>query len=267
MKTWLKKFLYSLLAFVLFLLVWYGTVRINAKVYPVKIYELDLPGVQPQREDIQTLRVGAYNIAHGRGGQLGASNWQKRNRQELYQHLDQIASQIKTENLDVVILNEVDFCSAWSYHVNQAEYIARKAGYRYRLEQVNMDVAFPFYRFRFGNSMLSRYPIRHATFIKFPALSKKEDLLSGNHDGVYCEIDTPKGPVGFFPVHLEYRDESVRVMCVKKIHSLAKEMTLPVLAVGDFNSSLSGMPKSAYSKSGENAISYLLDQGGFISYL
>jgi len=73
-----------------------------------------------------------------------------------------------------VVLNEADFDATWSGGINQAQWIAKHAGYPYHVEQRNYDVSLPFFKPRFGNAILSRWPILDAEQIELPAVSKWE---------------------------------------------------------------------------------------------
>jgi len=213
------------------------------------------------------VRIGSYNIAHGRGGEFGATNWQKRSSQDLYRHLDLLVTQINNASLDILVLNEADFSSTWSQNVNQAEYLMEKCGFTHRSEQTNMLISIPFLNYIFGNAVLSKYPMESCSFINFPALSEREDLLAGDHDGIFCKIKTPAGDLGLFVVHLEYRNEDARVASGRILNDLSNNIEIPVVAVGDFNSSPTSAQKSMKSTKGENTIEYLLGEGGFTSYV
>jgi endonuclease/exonuclease/phosphatase family metal-dependent hydrolase len=213
------------------------------------------------------LKVASYNIAHGRGGKYGAKNRSHKTKAALVKHLDRIAAQIAAENPDVIVLNETDFSSAWSFNVDQAEYIGKKCGYPYIMEQKNMAVSFPFYHLSFGNAILSRYPIQNEKFIRWPRYSRLEDIFAGNHNGFYCELKLPSGPVGIFGIHLEYRSEAFRVRCAGMIAGMSAATHLPVVALGDFNSTPAGWPKAEFSDAGKNAMSYLFDEKGFVTCL
>lgn len=91
-----------------------------------------------------TLRIGAYNIAHGRGTADG--NWSGGDENERRGRLNAIAELITAADLDVVVLNEVDFAATWSYHVNQAAWIAEATEFPYWVEQRNLD-----FRFAYGS--------------------------------------------------------------------------------------------------------------------
>ena len=248
-------------------IIWYSVSRIKAVNAPVSVYSLNENVAEKEHYGSGRFKIASYNIAHGRGGEYGAENWSHKNENELLAHLDRIAEQIKTENPDVILLNETDFSSAWSFNINQAAYIGKKCGYPYILEQQNMAVSFPFYHLSFGNAMLSRYPIKNEEFIDFEPHSVLEDIFAGNHDAFFCELKLPSGPVGIFGIHFEYRSESIRVRCAEVIAEMCSKRDFPIIIFGDFNSTLPGLPNSEISENGKNAMSFLLDEKGFVSYL
>ena len=209
------------------------------------------------------LRVATYNIAHGRGGALGASNWTGRSRKRIVEHLRSIGNLIKEQRLDFIVLNEVDFSSAWSRHLNQARIIAEEAGFPYVAEQRSIDVAFPLVRFQFGNALLSKYPIADVEFVEFPPLSIREKRLAGNHDALLAVLDTPSGFLRVLAVHLEVRDEGTRVRCSERVGRIVEETCGPILVLGDFNSAPGGYPGHHTDERGRNAIDRLLLSGLF----
>lgn len=240
---------------------WYAYFRLMSRHNAVSLYRTGSHEVTSSPSESGRWTVGSFNIAHGRGPVKGDSNWQDRSRGELVAHLDAIAGQLREVGADIVVLNEADFASGWSFHLNQARHLARQAGYPHVAEQRNIDVSFPFYSFRFGNAILSRYPLRDVQFIEFPPFSRSEDLLVGNHDSLLAVADTPTGPVAILAVHLEYRSEAARVRCARQIIELGRAMPFPVIAAGDFNSTPAGFPGSQRTGSGQNAVSVLLEEG------
>lgn len=245
----------------------YSVSRIKTVTSPLSVYSNILNSKNKVSHDTRRLKVAAYNIAHGRGGKYGAKNWSHGTKDALLDHLDKISEQIKKENADLIVLNEVDFSSAWSFNINQAEYIAQKCGYSYRLEQKNMGVSVPFFSLYFGNAILSKFPIQNPKFIDFQPYSGLEDIFAGNHDAFFCELKVPTGIVGIFGIHFEYRSETVRVRCAKILAEMSSELKTPVIILGDFNSTPSNMAHSKVSENGKNAMSLLFDEKKFISYL
>jgi len=259
----------SLVISVLFVFVlgWYGISKYLSQEKSIQSYMISTPIISERSLNTPKLKIAAYNIAHGRGGISDAGNWQHNRKEDVLAHLDKIVRQINGENPDILILNETDFSSTWSFQVNQAAYIAEKCGFPYILEQVNMDISFPFYRFCFGNAVLSKYAITNEQFIEFKPYSTMEDVLAGSHHAAFCELKTPFGRVGLFAVHLEYRSEKIRFQCVESMADICSDKTFPILAAGDFNSTPIGFAKSIVTSDGQNAMSFLLDQAKFKSYL
>jgi len=56
--------------------------------------------------------------------------------------------------------------------VNQAAWTADRAGYPHYATQRNYDVSLPFFKMRFGNAVLSRWPIDRVQQVKLPHVAK-----------------------------------------------------------------------------------------------
>lgn len=209
-----------------------------------------------------SIRVATFNIAHARGGEFGASNWTGASKEEVRSRLARIARQVSDAGVDILVLNEVDFDASWSRSIDQAAEIARQAGFAYVVEQRNIDVTLPFRTFRFGNAILSRYPIEKARAVPFPPFSKLEAALAGNHDGLVAEVLAPIGRVRVAAVHLEYRSEDVRLRCARILKALAEEGPHPSIVMGDFNS-IPGFARKhpEYVPPPETAVDFLLGPG------
>lgn len=210
--------------------------------------------VQPPRsavKDSDSLRLACYNIAHGRG--LARSNWTGESAGQRLQRLDSIANLLHEVDADVVVLNEVDFNSSWSHGVNQARYLAEKAGYRYRVEQRNLDFHVLGWSWSFGNAILSRYPVG-AHVIDLPAYAFWEQVVAGKKRAVYCQVAHLRHPFGIVAAHLSHCSESVRVESAHRINRFVEPVSLPVVIAGDMNSSPTGFPLSRTTESGENAM-------------
>ena len=201
------------------------------------------------------LRIACYNIAHGRGTAL--TNWTGGNEAARLARLDQIADSLREMDADIVILNEVDFDSSWSGSVNQARYLAEHAGYQHRVEQRNLDFRVLVWKWRFGNAILSKYPIVNSEVLEFPGYSIAESIMAGKKRAVMGDIDLGDQTVRVVGVHLSHRSESVRVGSVLEIAKAARASELPVMVAGDMNSTPSGFPGSGEDQSGRNAIDVL----------
>jgi len=257
-----KIFAALLAASLLTVCLWYAQSRVFSKARAVSVFEIQVKQAPTFNKD--KIKVGSYNVAHGRGDGADADNWTGKPRAEILAHLKAMADQISKASVDIMVLNEIDFSSTWSKNIDQARVLAQEAGFPYVLEQNNFDVSFPFRSYKFGNAVLSKFPLASSRFIDFPPNSVKEDIFAGNHDGVLCKANTPFGELRILPVHLEYRSEETRVKCVSIIMKIEAEEPSPFIALGDFNSSPAAYP--AYPKhnktaAGENAIDLLLKSG------
>lgn len=204
------------------------------------------------------LRVGAYNIAHGRGSVADSSNFSDAS--ERKERLEAIGALLREQRLDVVVLNEVDFDSLWSAGENQAALLAKHAGLRYRVEQRNFDVGALGVGLRFGNAILSRFPLKECRLLDYPAYRGVEAVVVGKKRGVVCDVETPDGGVRVVAVHLSHRSEEVRLRAAEMLASLIDDEGLPVIAAGDFNSAPPMFPRAS-SVGGRTAISFLLERG------
>ncbi len=208
------KFTAKLIALIiLFIVLWYSIARFFSNQNALDTYVVS--STEFLTDPSATITVMTFNVAHGRGNKLGASNWQENGLDELKKHLEQIAIQIESSSPDIVVLNEVDFSSVWSFHFNQARFIAENTSLKYVVEQNNIDVSFPFFRYQFGNAVLSRYPLKDAAFVQHEPLSELENIFAGNHDAVYVTSATPLGDIGVFAIHLDYRSEETRLEAIK----------------------------------------------------
>lgn len=209
----------------------YGVGRVNADRNAIRIYTVkEVPAPPVSFEG--TLRLATFNIAHGRGTN-DTTNWS--NAEDRHERLLQI-SRLMREHADIVVLNEVDFDASWTAHENQAQFLARHAGYPHVMEQRNFDVSLPFYRLRFGNALLSRFPIRSAQFVKLPPRSDWENRLAGSKQGSLVDIQlNNEVTLRFFVTHLEWRDETTRSQSGEILSPLISESPLPFFCLGDFN--------------------------------
>ena len=209
----------------------------------------------PTEPSARELRVCCYNVAHGRG--LNVDNWTDDTKAERLERLDAIAKLLSKIDADVVALNEVDFSSSWSHGVNQAAYLAEKAGYRYHSEERNYDWRVVHYTWKFGNAILSKYPIKKADEVSYPSYQTWENWMAGKKRGLCCEIELGDSLVRVAAIHLSHRSEDVRVESARMLCELAKSGSSPLVIAGDFNSSPPEFALSATSARGENAVAIL----------
>jgi len=240
---------------------WFTVNRVVAPLSAVRVVTMRTPlSNAPKYEG--RLCIATYNIAHGRG--TADTNWQVGRKASQLQRLDAIARLIEDRGADIVVLNEVDFGSFWSSNVNQALYIAEKAGFPYLVEQRNYDTAVPFASLCWGNAVLSRHPVGNVSVVDFPAYSRWERVLAGHKKGLLCDIHlNGQISIRLLGVHLEHRSERTRVQAAEMIGEIVKASPIPLLAAGDFNSSPVGFPKTHPTAEGKTALTSLLSTEAF----
>lgn len=219
----------------------------------------EAPAAQEARSPADTLRILAWNLAHGRGDEGPGlfRNFRGGSEEERTARLARIAMVLRRVDADVVVLNEVDFDASWSGGLNQAEVLALAAGYPAGVEQRNYDVRLPFGTLSFGNAVLSRRPILDARWVEIPPHSRLEEAAVGAKEASVVRLSTGLGPLSVVPVHLEVRSQETRLAAVPVLDSLRLRATEPVVLAGDFNSSPPGWPGAAAS----TALSELLARG------
>jgi len=260
-----KSTLRLFLVLFVFTSIWYTMSRVGSESRAVNNYTVRPLQSQKDLPKRDYLNVAAFNIAHGRGAALNTSNWDGRSMPVDKQRLDSIAAILKELDLDIVVLNEVDFSTAWSHHINQAKYIAERAGFEHVVEQRNIDIGIPFFNFKFGNAVLSKHPVVEAHKVELQTYSKWEAALAGNKDAVCAVIDTPSGKIGVLAIHFEHRDAAHRLDSAKRIRRYSEKLEHAVVAMGDFNSAPIKHTTRTSEGDRNNAISYLLDETIFDS--
>ena len=258
-KRYRRYVLRGLLILVCIVVGWYVVNRIVSGANAVKV--IGTEGAQTQRAAFSgRLRIAAYNIAHGRG--TASSNWQLGQLDVHRERLRAIGRLLSDEKLDLVVLNEVDFDSVWSGHVNQAEVIGEEGGFPFRAEQREVDTAVPFVSVRFGNALLSRYPIIEAHRTGFGGDSIWRKVLGARKRALLCEIAlTSTQHISVLALHLPVRSERVRVQWARAIAALRGAADAPLVLAGDFNSTPVDFPCATLDPEGTTAMSVLFESG------
>ena len=229
-RCWLRWIALAFVAPIVFTLSW---TLMNRALAPARAVTSVANATNLAHPVSDRFRVAAWNIAHARGPD-GTNNWAG----PRDQRLNDIADLIATWDADVVVLNEVDFDCTWSGRQNQAAWIAKRAGYPYYATQRNYDVSLPFFRLRFGNAVLSRWPIARAQRVTLPHVAKWEALLIGRKDALHVTVERDDKPVDVLAVHLDVRGRQVRQNSVPHLSRFASEDQPPLIVAGDFNCKL-----------------------------
>ena len=211
------------------------------------------------------LSIVSFNIAHGRG--TANSNWAESSEPKR-KRITAIAERLKEIGAGIVVLNEVDFNSTWSGGQNQAAAIAKAAGYRYHLEQRNLDFGFIYGSWQFGNAILSHHPITDPQAINFPPEKNWEDWLVGCKRGILATVQlTPNKSIRVAAVHLEHRSERIRAAGAEMLLKLNDDKAAGrLILAGDFNSTPFGFPRSKQLDGASNALDLIFASKAFHCY-
>lgn len=249
-----------LLLFVVLTLAWWIVGRATAEGRKLSVRALATPTASlPDTGAVPELRILAWNLAHGRGdrGPGLLRNFKGGTAEERTARLARIAAVIARVDADVVVLNEVDFRSTWSDGLDQAEVLARAAGYPTWIQQTNYDIRLPFAAFWFGNAVLTRLPVEEVRWLEIPPHSRLEALAAGAKSASIVRLSTGAGSVSVVPVHLERRSGETRRAALPALEMLRDREKAPLVLAGDFNASPPGWPGAP----DRTVVGELLDRG------
>ena len=191
-------------------------------------------------EDQTIIKVMNYNIAHARGylSMYELSdydrNFEIRSEQEVTDSLDKISELVVKENIDILVLEEADFATTWSFNVDEAAYIGRKAGFSSVVEGLKWSLNLPWIRIRSGQAILSKYPVVSARVSKFGAETFWRSFVGGDSylDVVYSIRGKPVRVLG---THLESGDLAKREAEAMELIDASRSVALPLIVAGDMN--------------------------------
>lgn len=165
-----------------------------------------------------TLKVMTYNIHH--------ANPPSKAREGLID-VDAIAAVIKTQNPDLVGLQELDHNTKRSGNIDEAALIGQKTGMHYQFFR-----AIDYNGGEYGLAILSRYPILTSGKIDLPQVIKGEARILA-----YITINIPgKGKITFADTHLDAQHtDSNRVAQARRIADELGKRVGPVILTGDLN--------------------------------
>jgi endonuclease/exonuclease/phosphatase family metal-dependent hydrolase len=210
---------------------------------------LEFPEITPLADpNPSQTKVISYNIGYASGDKnnKGSILTEK----EITQNLDTIAQTIKTQNPDIVGLQEVDFKAKRSFDINQLEYIAQNAGLPYAAFVITWNkryMPWPYWppsihfgQVVSGQAVLSRYPIASQSLLTFDKPSENPfwynwfylDRIAQN-----LTIKLPNGAVNVWHIHLEAFKSKARLsQAIALSQAILKKITDKTILLGDFNS-------------------------------
>lgn len=108
-----------------------------------------------------TLRVLSYNLGFG-AGPMQHTLADEHPQSFFTANLDKFIDLVRTEDADIVLLQEVDLDSKRSWYMDQLEYIMERLGWGYAAPVVDWDMYFPFRKERKitkATAVISKFPI------------------------------------------------------------------------------------------------------------
>jgi endonuclease/exonuclease/phosphatase family metal-dependent hydrolase len=230
---------------------------VNESVHHSEINMIETDEMMDLPEHPFVLKILSYNIGflYGRGSE--GPGYEYRSKDYYEKSLNTISSEIKKWDVDIVCLQEIDFESERSHFIDQAAYIAKKAGFPY-VAQANSWVAhyipFPYWplknhfgRMKSGGAILSRYPLSHHSV---HLLSKPQsqpwwyNLFYLHRYFQQVTLSLGHKEIHLINLHLEAFDEVDRKKQLKKLIGIINSEQIDFVA-GDFNM----LPQSASKKS------------------
>lgn len=176
------------------------------------------PAITSQKSSSNELKIMSYNIHIGNPpSKPGLID------------MDAIIKAIRTENPDLVALQEVDVNTARSGKINQAEIIARKLGMNFFFAKaIDHDGG------DYGVCILSKFPVSETKIHRLTTVAG-----TGGEPRVLAtaRIQLTKGKyIRFGSTHLDAQSKPInRDVQIEEIKELARQETLPFIIAGDFN--------------------------------
>lgn len=160
--------------------------------------------------------------------------------------LEELAGFIKSQNPDVVALQEVDVKTnrPRAPHQNGKDFIT-ELGYRTGMLTAYVKTI-PHEGGYYGIGILSKYPFveTRRIMLPFPEGSKEQRAM------LYSNIELENGQLlSFVCTHLDYPSSSIRQAQVKALNEALKDNPYPMIVAGDFN----GRPDSPEISQGMSA--------------
>lgn len=208
-------------------------------------------------ETPSVIKIVTYNIGflYGKGSE--GSGYEHRDFSYYEKSLLKISNEMIQWDPDIVFLQEVDFDSSRSHYINQAKFIATKAGYPFVAEAISWDanyIPFPYFpvknnfgKMSSGGAILSKYPLSDHQF----TLLEKPHSQPWWYNLFYLHRYFQKVAVtigdkkfNLINLHLEAFDKANRKGQIEFLLKEIKNAKIDFIA-GDFNM----VPSSALKKS------------------
>lgn len=164
----------------------------------------------PETNELR-IRVATYNVKHF----------------TMTDHtFDAFAEEIEKNGVEVIGLQEVDYCTSRSNGINEAKQLAEKLGWYYKFSP-----ALAIKGGYFGHAILSKYPIESFDTVE---LSYQQGFNFESRSMGHVVIDVNGFKLNFLNTHLCHENEDNRIMQLKDIAAYVKNLDNFIIT-GDFN--------------------------------
>lgn len=257
----MKIVLLSLGSFILLLILFLAWASypwsLDRKVSQGEIVHLE-PDVMVNNEEFPTVvKALTWNLGFLYGDGSEGPGYEFREKEAYEEKLNTLVKEILEWSPDVIFFQEIDFESSRSHDINQAEYLATKAGYPYVAMAPSWEsnyIPFPYWplsrhfgRMKSGGAILSKYPIvsHEIELFEKPASQPWWYNLFYLHRYLQTvEIEVGEKRLKLINLHLEAFDKLDRKKQVEHLIEKIKDEKIHIVA-GDFNM----VPKSATKRS------------------
>ena len=211
------------------------------------------PSLKANESPHNPLKIATYNIQFGSG--IENIRREKNDKKSFKIRLDALVEVLKKIDADILFLQEVDFSSARSHNIDQAEYLARKAKYPYLAKA-------PHWKRRLLPHITGLSgPLNHGLCIlsKFPLIDNEAWVfdhpeeapfyvrwLYSPHGGQRATVVLGEKKIVLMNLHLEPWAQKTREKSVRKITRWIQKLKKPLIIGGDFNAL---PPESAHKSS------------------
>jgi len=210
--------------------------------------------------DTKKLTLLTWNLSWAYGFGSEGKGYVPKTKDEMTDRLNKIGLAIKDSGADIVLLQEIDFDSSRSYHVDQLKELTKITGLRYGAKAVSWKagyVPFPYWpissqfgKVNSGGAVLSRYPI----IADYVTLYPKPESNPWWYNAFYLFRYTQQVSIKFgensYTVmnnHLEAYDKDTRRMQAQELSDNVKNFESNLTIVGgDMNT----VPQEALLKTG-----------------
>lgn len=221
-------------------------------------------------EEPSVIKLLTWNLGFLYGEGSEGMGYETRDRAYYEERLNELVKQIKEWRPDIICFQEIDFDSARSQGLNQAQYLAQKAGYPYIAEAASWEanyIPFPYWpirnnfgRMKSGGAILSRYPLSSHKVMLLPKPQSNPwwyNLFYLHRFFQEVQVEVGSKRIKLVNLHLEAFDKLDRKEQINKLVSYLQKDKVDI-AAGDYNM----LPMSAAKKTKfENGDDYENDPG------